>query len=112
MALALAATLVSVVAVGPAAAADFPPSDSRYHTYNEMVAEVTAVAAAHPDIVSLFSIGKTYKGRDIWVAKVSDEVATDDPLLRDMFLNFATNDAQDIVELLRALATSSGFSQR
>ena len=63
-ALALAATIVAAVMAGPVAAADFPPSDSRYHTYNEMVAEVTAVATAHPDIVSLFSIGKTYKGRD------------------------------------------------
>jgi hypothetical protein len=29
-----------------------------------------------------------------------------------MFFGFATNDAQDIVQLLRVLATSSGFSQR
>jgi hypothetical protein len=41
-----------------------------------------------------------------------DEVVTDDPLLKNMFLTFATNDAQGIVELLRALATSSDFSQR
>jgi hypothetical protein len=41
-----------------------------------------------------------------------DEVVTDDPLLKDMFLTFATNDSQGIVELLRALANSSGFSQR
>ena len=43
-----------------------------------MVADVQAVAAAHPDIVRLFSIGKTYQGRDIWVAKISDDVATDE----------------------------------
>jgi hypothetical protein len=29
-----------------------------------------------------------------------------------MFLNFATNDAQAIVEPLRVLGTSSSFSQR
>ncbi len=29
----------------------------------------------HPDIVAISSIGKSYKGRDIWVAKVSDNVA-------------------------------------
>ena len=41
-----------------------------------------------------------------------DEVPADDPVLRQMFFGFATNDAQDIVQLLRVLATSSGFSQR
>ena len=30
---------------------------------------------AHPDIVAISSIGKSYQGRDIWVAKVSDNVA-------------------------------------
>ncbi|MET1231713.1 MAG: M14 family metallopeptidase, partial [Candidatus Limnocylindrales bacterium] len=68
----------STLATLPAAAADFPPADSGYHTYSEMVAEVQSVAAAHPDIVSLFSIGKTYKGRDIWTAKISDNVGDDE----------------------------------
>jgi len=41
-----------------------------------------------------------------------DELPADDPVLRQMFFGFATNDAQDIVQLLRVLATSSAFSQR
>ena len=41
-----------------------------------------------------------------------DELPADDPVLRQMFFGFATNDEQDIVQLLRVLATSSGFSQR
>src|SRR4029077_20760049 len=61
-----------------AAANDFPAADSGYHTYPEVVADIQTVAAAHPDIVSLFSIGKTYQGRDIWAAKISDNVATDE----------------------------------
>ncbi len=60
------------------AEANFPPSDSRYHNYPEMVAEIMAAQAAYPDLVSVFSIGKSYQGRDIWVAKVSDHVATDE----------------------------------
>jgi hypothetical protein len=35
--------------------------------------------AAHPDIVQKFSIGKSYQGRAIWVAKISDNVAVDEP---------------------------------
>ncbi len=61
-----------------ARAADFPAKDSGYHTYPEMVAEIKATAEAHPDIVALSSIGQSYKGRDLWVAKVSDNVATDE----------------------------------
>jgi murein tripeptide amidase MpaA len=62
----------------PTAAADFPAYDSRYHSYAEMVAEINATRDAHPDIVAISSIGKSYQGRDLWVAKVSDNVATDE----------------------------------
>jgi carboxypeptidase T len=57
---------------------DFPPEDRRYHNYDEMVADVTAVAAAHPDIVDMFSIGQTAEGREIWATKISDNVAVDE----------------------------------
>jgi hypothetical protein len=61
-----------------AAEPDFPPSMSGYHNYPEMVAEIEQAAADHPDIVGLFSIGKSHQGRDIWAAKISDNVATDE----------------------------------
>jgi murein tripeptide amidase MpaA len=73
----LAATLLAFSAA-PAAAADFPPKDALYHNYTEMVTDIHAVEAAHPDIVHVFSMGKSYQGRDIWAAKVSDNVATDE----------------------------------
>ena len=41
-----------------------------------------------------------------------DERPSDDPLLRKMFFTFALKDDQDLVGLLRLLATSSQFSQR
>ncbi len=66
------------ISAKPAAAADFPSYDSGYHTYAEMVTEIMAAQAAHPDLVAVHSIGKSYDGRDIWVAKVSDNVATDE----------------------------------
>jgi carboxypeptidase T len=62
-----------------ATASDFPVGWRAYHTYAEMVADIRAVAAAHPDIVQLRSIGVTTQGRALWVAKVSDNVATDEP---------------------------------
>ena len=36
-----------------------------------------------------------------------DETAGDDPVLRQMFFDFANNDEQDIVQLLRTLASST-----
>ena len=59
-------------------AEDFPPTDAAYHNYAEMVADIQAVGAAHPDIVSLFSIGTSYEGRTMWAAKISDRVAVDE----------------------------------
>ena len=70
--------LLWLAAPATAAAADFPPKDSGYHNYAEMVAEIKDAEADHPDIVDMFSIGKSYKGRDIWAAKVSDNVSTDE----------------------------------
>jgi len=55
----------------------FKGSWSSYHTYAEMVADIKAVAAAHPDLVSLRSIGTSYRGRTLWLAKVSQNVTAD-----------------------------------
>jgi hypothetical protein len=71
--------LLLATAVSPAfAATDFPAGYRAYHTYAEMVADLNSVVAAHPAIVKKFSIGKSYKGRDIWAAKISDNVNTDE----------------------------------
>ena len=71
---ALAATAFIALSAIPASAANFPARDSLYHSYTEMVADIHAVETAHPDIVHVFSIGKSYQGRDIWAAKISDNV--------------------------------------
>jgi carboxypeptidase T len=56
----------------------FPPADSAYHDYAEMIAELEQAAADHPGIFQLFSMGLSYQGRDIWAGKISDNVATDE----------------------------------
>jgi carboxypeptidase T len=73
-----------VTVLGPArapAAAEpkaFPPADSGYHDYAELTAEVADVAAAYPSLVRRFSVGRSYQGRELWAAKVSDNVAADE----------------------------------
>ena len=58
---------------------DFPAADSAYHNYNEMTAETAAAVSANPSLVSRTTIGTSYEGRQLWVVKVSDNVATDEP---------------------------------
>jgi hypothetical protein len=74
-------TALRAAGMQPAAVVDtegFPPADSNFHDYAEMVADIQAVAAAHPDIVDWFVIGQSYEGRNIVAAKISDHVADDE----------------------------------
>jgi carboxypeptidase T len=110
------ALLALTMTVPVVAAADFPPADANYHTYAEMVAEIQARQAAHPDIVALRSIGKSYQGRDIWVAKVSDNVAVDEPEPEVMFdgLHHAREhlSLEQTLAILRWLTDGYGTDQR
>jgi carboxypeptidase T len=76
----LAAVVLATVAATPVAAVDydFPVGQEAFHTYAEMAAEVAAAADDHPSIVQRFSIGRSYQGRELWAAKVSDNVGTDE----------------------------------
>lgn len=65
---------------------DFPPADAAYHNYAEMVTEIQQVAAAHPELVTAFSIGLSYEGRELWTAKISDNVAVDEAEPEVLFL--------------------------
>jgi len=56
----------------------YPSYDSGYHDYGEMVTLIKATEIAYPSLVHVFSIGKSLQGRDIWAAKVSDNVSVDE----------------------------------
>jgi carboxypeptidase T len=70
--------LLVVVAAPPPVLAGYPERDAGYHDYREMVAEIHQAAADHPDIVRVFAIGSSYKGRTIWAVEVSDNVGVDE----------------------------------
>ena len=78
----ISAVLIGVSALlalpSGAAANEFPAGRTGYHTYTEVGADAAAVAAAHPNIVKRFSIGKSYKGRELWAVKISDNVSVDE----------------------------------
>jgi murein tripeptide amidase MpaA len=115
-ALTLAAVLVAGIAqaglASPAAAADFPEADWRYHSYDEMVTEIHAAETAYPAIVDVFSIGRSYEGREIWAAKISDNVAVDEAEPEILFDSLTHAREHLTVEqalyLLEALTTGYG----
>src|SRR5918999_1642199 len=57
---------------------DFPASDSNYHNFAELTAEVNSTVAARPSIARKSVIGTSYQGRDIMAIKISDNVGTDE----------------------------------
>jgi carboxypeptidase T len=95
---------------------DFPPADSAYHNYAEMVAEIQQVTAAHPDIISTFSIGQSYEGREMWATKVSDNVLIDEAEPEVLFIGQHHAREHITVEMtlfiLHLLADSYGSDQQ
>ena len=61
----------------PSDATAYPAKDSGYHDPGELYTVIKAEEIAYPDLVHIFSIGKSYQGRDIWAAKVSSNVSVD-----------------------------------
>ena len=52
---------------------DFPPEDSNYHNYQEMVADLQALAAQYPQFVHIISLGQSFEGRDLIGVRISDD---------------------------------------
>jgi hypothetical protein len=59
-------------------AAGYPARESRYHDYGETYRLLREIEAQHPDIVRVFRIGRSYQGRGIWAAEVSDNAGEDE----------------------------------
>jgi len=74
VALGLAATLVAA----PGEALALPHVAAAYHTPGEVRSELRRVARAHPDLVRLSTIGRSYQGQPIMMAKVSDHPGSDE----------------------------------
>lgn len=75
--LALTAFVVAAMVLPtPAAGAiDF----SNFHTPSQVDAELTALAAAHPTVAAIHTLGTSVEGRPIRALKISDNVGTDEP---------------------------------
>jgi carboxypeptidase T len=49
----------------------FPPEDSRFHTYEELTAELNQLHSKNKSVTALQSIGKSIEGRDIWALHIN-----------------------------------------
>jgi carboxypeptidase T len=58
---------------GPTAINDFPPEDSNYHNYQEMIAALEAFASQYPEFIRTFSLGQSYEGRNILGVRLSND---------------------------------------
>jgi carboxypeptidase T len=56
---------------------DFPSSDAAYHNYKETYDVLKSIADKNPDVVSLYSIGKTVENRDIWCLRINSNAKGD-----------------------------------
>lgn len=65
---------------------DFPRKDSKYHTYDEMLAELRILARDYADITELFSIGKSLEGRELWALKITTNKETNAFIPATVFL--------------------------
>jgi hypothetical protein len=68
-----------------------PLIDPRYHTYEEVVAELDSIASAYPNITRMDSIGiSTTDSTIIWALKVSDNplIEEDEPAINDLVTRY------------------------
>lgn len=85
---------------------------SIYPTPEEIEKDLKAISNKYPKIAKLFSIGKTSKGRDLWVMKISRNVQIDDS--RPEFKFVANMHGDEIVgrelmvRLIKDLLTKDG----
>lgn len=56
---------------------DFPPEDADYHNYDEMLSLMKSLASANSDITSVYSIGKSVEGREIWNLRINSSAKED-----------------------------------
>ena len=49
-----------------------------YPSHDEITAKLKAAVAKRPEIMQLFSIGKSVRGKELWVVKISDNVKVDE----------------------------------
>lgn len=74
---------------------DFPTEDAAFHDYARTVSELRRLAGQAPELVSLFSIGKSLQGRDIWALRLNTDAQGKAPSAKPGVLFLGTHHARE-----------------
>lgn len=91
------------------AALDFPPEDSAYHSYDEVLADLADLAARYPHLVRLVTIGTSWEGRLLQGVKVTDRPDEDEGEPGALF--FALTHGREHLSTEQALAIAHHFAE-
>ncbi|XSG74983.1 M14 family metallopeptidase [Herpetosiphon llansteffanensis] len=75
---------------------------TRYYRFDELVAALEGFAAEYPQLMSLQSIGKSYEGRDLWLATLTND-ATGTPREKPAFWVDANIHASEVTGAMAGL---------
>ncbi|MDB4894778.1 MAG: putative carboxypeptidase, partial [Firmicutes bacterium] len=50
---------------------------SKYHRYDELVQHMRDLVGAHPGLARMYSIGKSFEGRDLWAVEITNHETGD-----------------------------------
>lgn len=64
-----------------------PIAFNRLYDYPELIAQFQRIAEAHPDLVSMRSIGKSVEGRDLWCMTITNPKTGDDRAKAAMYVD-------------------------
>lgn len=76
-------------------ALDFPEKDAIYHNAKELESDMRALAARAPDLVSIFSIGKSTLGRDLWAVRLTKGAKGSQPSKKPGIVFMGTHHARE-----------------
>lgn len=84
-----------------------------YHENDDIEAEFVAWAAAYPSLFSYQSIGTTVQGRNLWMAKISDNVSQDEPEIEVKYISTMHGDEltglENCIKFIDTLLTGYGI---
>ncbi len=86
---------------------DFPAGDAAYHNYAETAEALRRLAADNPRETSLFSIGKTTEGREIWCLRLNPAEKGEAPSSRPAAFFMGNHHAREHLSAEVALGLAS-----
>ncbi len=91
---------------------DFPEKDSIYHNYAELLSALRGVASSAPDLASVFSIGKTTQGKDLWAIRLTKGATGKTPSKKPGIVFLGTHHAREHLSTEVPLLLAKTFVDR